>query len=437
MRPLEIDSSDPQHVGHPEIDAEDTPPDGGYGWICLASCFMINFFSWGVVASYGVYLSHYLTNDVFPNASSIEFAFIGGFNFSMAMVASPFVTMLTRRCGKHLTMSIGIIFQTAGFIGASFAIHIWHLCLTQGLLVGFGIGFLYIPSTAILPQWFKRRRSLASGISSAGSGVGGACFAWATEAMIQRLSISWALRATGIIVCIANSAATALLRDRNRLIEPPQLAFDRKLFRRYDVRLLLLWAFVSMLGYMTLLFSLSDFALSIGLSQSQATDIIGILNVGTAVGRPVIGIWSDAHSRIRVAAYITLICGLSCFAFWIPATTYGLTIFFALFSGAILGVFWVVSLFCFRYLLVKLNFEHTIGPVCVEVAGLKELPSLLSISWVTIVLPTTFSEVIALKLRRPGSSRVYLFAQIFAGLSYCIASIFMFELVRVKRTSVA
>lgn len=26
------------------------PPDGGYGWICLAACFSINCFTWGVVA---------------------------------------------------------------------------------------------------------------------------------------------------------------------------------------------------------------------------------------------------------------------------------------------------------------------------------------------------------------------------------------------------
>ena len=26
------------------------PPDGGYGWICVACCFFINGFTWGVVA---------------------------------------------------------------------------------------------------------------------------------------------------------------------------------------------------------------------------------------------------------------------------------------------------------------------------------------------------------------------------------------------------
>ncbi|THX83154.1 MFS general substrate transporter [Aureobasidium pullulans] len=405
MCPQRAHSPSPQRRDQLELEEEDIPPDGGYGWICVASCSMINFFSWGVVASYGVYLSHYLTDNVFPNASSIDFAFIGGFNFSMAMIVSPIVTILTRNYGKHLTMSIGIIFQTAGFLGASFATRIWELYLTQGLLVGFGIGFLYIPSTAILSQWFKRRRSLANGISSAGSGVGGACFAWATEVMIQRLSTPWALRTTGMIVFIANAAATALLRDRNRLVKPPQLAFDRKLLRRYDVQLLLLWAFVSMLGYITLLFSLSDFALSIGLSQSQATNVVGLLNIGTAIGRPVIGIWSDAHSRIHVAAYLTLICGLSCFAFWIPATSYGLTIFFALFSGAILGAFWVTDDWTGLrrsgrlegFALTPFNImDNNRLTYNVYVYGYAAFHS---------ANHPAVSEVIALKLRRPGSTR--------------------------------
>jgi hypothetical protein len=30
--------------------ATERPPDGGYGWVCLAACFNINCFTWGVVA---------------------------------------------------------------------------------------------------------------------------------------------------------------------------------------------------------------------------------------------------------------------------------------------------------------------------------------------------------------------------------------------------
>lgn len=332
----------------------------------MACCFTVNCFSWGVVAvlgllsvplekmllisvkqSYGIYLSHYLKEGIFPGSTAVDFAFIGGFNFSMAMIVSPLVTILTRKYGKHLTMSIGVILQTTGYITASFSNRIWVLYLTQGFLVGFGIGFLYIPSTAILSQWFTHRRSLANGISSAGSGIGGACFAWATETIIEQLSVAWALRITGLVVFVANSGATIMIRDRNHDVRPPQLALDMKLLRRYDIWLLLLWTFTSMLGYIVLLFSLSDFALSIGLSNSQATNVVGLLNIGTAIGRSLIGIWSDKHSRIDVAAWLTLACGLCCFAFWLPASGYGLTLFFALISGAILGIFWVVSRFTY------------------------------------------------------------------------------------------
>lgn len=68
-----------------------------------------------------------------------------------------------------------------------------------------------------------------------------------------------------------------MIRDRNKYIRPPQLAFDTTFLVRYDVLLLLAWAFLNMLGYIALLFSLSDFALAIELSSQRATDTIGLL----------------------------------------------------------------------------------------------------------------------------------------------------------------
>lgn len=43
------------HIRHDAFRAKEsgldsTPPDGGYGWLCVAACFMINFATWGAVA---------------------------------------------------------------------------------------------------------------------------------------------------------------------------------------------------------------------------------------------------------------------------------------------------------------------------------------------------------------------------------------------------
>jgi len=350
----------PQSLTEESDTEEEGPTNGGYGWICVASCFIVNCFIWGVVAvspgvsrayyfctayfseqAYGIYLSHYLADNMFPDASPWDYAFIGGFNFSIAMLVAPFVTVLTRKCGMRVVMLIGALLQSGGFIAASFATRIWHLHISQGILVGCGIGFLYVPSVAVLSHWFsKKKRSLANGISATGSGIGGAAIAWGSEAIIRHLSIRWSLRITGIAVLVANLLAILVIRDRNHAIQPPQLGFDVRLLRRYDVILLLLWVFTSMLGYVVLLLSFSDFALSLGLSHTQATDLIGFLNIGTALGRPLIGILSDRWSRIDTAGALTLLCGLWCLAFWVPAM---LTVFFVLVCGAIVGVFWMVS----------------------------------------------------------------------------------------------
>lgn len=302
------------------------------------------------------------------------------------MLAAPAVTALVRRYEIHLPMSLGILMFGIAYVSASFSWRIWQLYLSQGVLVGLGVGFLYIPSIAILSQWFSTKRSLANGISAAGSGIGGLIFSLSTGATIEKLGLAWSLRLVGIMAVTANTLATIFIRSRNRVVQPASIPFDVVLLRRYEVFLLLTWAFISMFGYIALLFSLSDYAISIGLSRDQAFQITAYLNLGTAVGRPVIGTISDRYGRIEIAGLLTLVCGLCCFVLWLPFQSFAVTVVFALISGAILGVFWVVS---GTALVVDLpDYHQTIGPLCVEVAGLEELPSLLSLAWLTTVLPT-------------------------------------------------
>lgn len=62
-----------------------------------------------------------------------------------------------------------------------------------------------------------------------------------------------------------------------------------KLLGRFDVFLMLDRAFISMLGYITLLFSLSDMPSQSALTRTQANQIIAFWNLGTACGWPFIG----------------------------------------------------------------------------------------------------------------------------------------------------
>ena len=53
-------------------------------------------------------------------------------------------------------MALGAVILGGGFIGTSFATQVWHLYVTQGALVGAGVGFVYVPSIPVLSQWFVK-----------------------------------------------------------------------------------------------------------------------------------------------------------------------------------------------------------------------------------------------------------------------------------------
>ena len=66
---------------------------------------------------------------------------------------------------------IGLCTLTTGLLSASFATHVIHLVLTQGLLYGVGGALLYNPFIFYLDEWFVERKGLAYGIFWAGTGV--------------------------------------------------------------------------------------------------------------------------------------------------------------------------------------------------------------------------------------------------------------------------
>jgi len=183
---------------------------------------------------------------------------IGGLSISLAFLAAPLVNYCVKILGSKPTLFIGVLFQSGAFIGASFATEIWHLFLSQGVALGIGIGFMFDATAGIIPQWFTKVRAFANGLGSAGTGTGGMIYSLATFAMVPRLGLAWTFRTLAILQFVVCSVCTLLLKDRNKQIGSSLTSFDIKLLKRPEFTLLLGWSFFSMLGYVTLLFSLPN-----------------------------------------------------------------------------------------------------------------------------------------------------------------------------------
>ena len=71
----------------------------------------INGGVWGILASYGVYLSYYISHDTFHGTSDLAFTFIGGINFAGAMLVAPLVNILIKKFGTNKIMYAGCMFR--------------------------------------------------------------------------------------------------------------------------------------------------------------------------------------------------------------------------------------------------------------------------------------------------------------------------------------
>ncbi|KAK8137783.1 hypothetical protein PG984_001163 [Apiospora sp. TS-2023a] len=328
-----------------------------------------------------VFLAYYLNSEDpnFSNASPIIYAFIGGLSISIALLLSPLATAMVgwKPMGTNKTIFIGAILETASYIGASFTTKIWHLVLSQGIAFGAGMGLIFTTAIPVTAQWFHERRSLANALAASGSGFGGLTYSLAANAMIGKIGLPWTFRVLAIVCFVVNSLGALVIRDRNKAVGAVHVALNFKLLKRPSFLLFQGWLVFSIIPYIGLVFSIVDYSRRIGLTASQASLIGAMFNLAQGIGRPLVGLSSDVFGRINACTSATALCGLYCLFIWIfAAKSFAACIVFALLSGTVAGTLWAV-----------------VAPVCAEVVGLQLLPSALSISWLVLVIPSTFAEV--------------------------------------------
>ncbi|GLA31113.1 hypothetical protein AnigIFM63326_009553 [Aspergillus niger] len=349
--------------------------DSKYAWVIVLAVFWNNAHHWGILSSYGVFLAYFTSHSTFPGSRALDYAFIGGLSASQALFISPIVSILHRRIGLKATMALGVLLETAAFLGASWSYEIWQLYLSQGVCFGWGLGLQYLSTTYLIPQWFSRHRSLAAGIATGGSGTGGLIYSLSTHALLARFGLGWSYRILAICQLVVNATCLLVIRDR-KTVAAPTRSFHTilRLCTRYEMWLYLGWSFFSVMGFMVIWFSLATYGRSVGLTLSQGSIVTAVMNIGQMVGRPAVGFMSDAVGRINIATFATFASSL------------------------------------------------VVGPLGAEVFALEDLQSGLTIIWLICSVPATFGEAIGLELRTSGRHG-FLHTQLFTGFMYIGAAL--------------
>lgn len=172
---------------------EARPPDGGWGWMVVAASFVVNLIADGITFSFGVIFVEFL-NYFGENRGTT--AWVGGLFMAMPLLSGPIASFLTDRYGCRKVTIYGAIMATIGFMISSRANSMTVLCITFGILAGFGLSLCYVASVVIVAYYFDKRRSFATGLAVCGSGIGTFIFA----PLIQMLLDEYGWRGTTLIL---------------------------------------------------------------------------------------------------------------------------------------------------------------------------------------------------------------------------------------------
>ncbi|KAM4607415.1 monocarboxylate transporter 12-B-like [Polymixia lowei] len=177
--------------GGPEVV---TPPDGGWGWMIIAGCFLATICTRAVTRCVSIFFVEFQLH--FERDYSTT-AWIHSLVDSTTMLCAPLGSFIGNRLSCRATVILGGLLSSTGLVLSAFANSLEYLYVSLGILTGLGFALSYTPAVAMVGRYFNERKALAYGIAMSGSGIGTFVLAPAVQLLIEQYSWRGALLILG------------------------------------------------------------------------------------------------------------------------------------------------------------------------------------------------------------------------------------------------
>ncbi|QKD48704.1 major facilitator superfamily domain-containing protein [Fusarium oxysporum Fo47] len=298
-------------------------PDGGVqAWLQVAGSFALYFNH-----LYGVFQNYYET-ELLAGTSASVISWVGSVQIfcfvAVAVITGPLYDM-----GYCRSLIIaGAAFETGGFMLTSISTKFWQILLAQGICVGLGMCFISMPSMAIVPLYFGKRRARAMATATIGSGLGAAVYPLIFQNLLAKVGFGWTIRVLGFITLAMCLFALFTLKPRPN---PEKPAWQVKGFS---------WRwFIDLSAFKELTYG---YALAHGM---QGLTLFGylltIMNASSIVGRIVSSFVADKFGSLDTYVVVLTFGGASIF-YWLSvvniAGNVAFVVLWVFFSGGVVSL---------------------------------------------------------------------------------------------------
>jgi MFS family permease len=309
-----------------------------YAWVVVWATFVCLALIFGVSYSFAAFFESFASEF---SAQRADVSWIFGLSGFVYFVLGAGGGMLADRLGPRTVCSAGMALIALGLLVTSWASSLLAVYISYGFLVGLGIALVYTPSIASVQPWFTTRRGLAGGIASSGVGAGTLLVPVLVAMAIGPLPWREAMQLLALAVLVLGLLAASLLRRAPAAQASGAGGSGAGLSLRETLRSPTFgWLYLATVLASPVMFipfaHVSASARDLGLGEAFAVGLVGLIGVGSLVGRFAIGLVADRLGRAQTLVLMQLSMGAS-YVLWGAAGGQGLLLVFALWFGLSYG----------------------------------------------------------------------------------------------------
>ncbi|KAK8104506.1 uncharacterized protein PG998_011539 [Apiospora kogelbergensis] len=366
--------------------------DGGLrGWCAVLGSWLFQFSMIGTLTAFGSYQTFYQAHWL-PAYSESAIAWVGSTQLFLEFFLGVVGGLLLD--GGRWRLAVG-----GGSLLFAFSFFMLSLCrpgqyapvfLSQGVGMGVGLGFAFLPLHGIIARHFTRRRSLAMGIITTGTSLGGFAFSvLASKLFNTRLGFAWTVRvcafiALGCIVLGNLLMSEPRVKEKETLVAPANTSSADMAIRETKVPLsspeggvgdaaqesagsdveasgaddkprtipqllrdpaylaIISSGFIAGLGLYFPMFVIQSFALEHGTSPDIADWLLSIMNLSGVLGRTIPNWLADRYGTLEVYIPCTAVAGglvIALGACISPGSIIVFSLLYGFFAGSIVSLY--------------------------------------------------------------------------------------------------
>ena len=180
-----------------------------YGFVIAVAAFVVLFSSYGVRFAYGVFFKP-MAQELGFSAAATSAAY--SISFFLEGVFSLISGGLADRFGPRKVVSVSTILVVVGYCLMPLTHTLWQLYLFYGVIVGVGMGAMFVPLVSMTARWFNARRNLMTGLVSSGAGAGMLIIPASTSHLIGAYGWRASFVIMGVFVLISVLAAAQFMK---------------------------------------------------------------------------------------------------------------------------------------------------------------------------------------------------------------------------------